>query len=88
MPTFSESDVPAYDPVAFYGLIAPKGTPQAVIAKMHTSLVALVNEPALNRQWSAEGGRPVASSPSDFAARIRSESIRWAEVVRSNDIKI
>jgi tripartite-type tricarboxylate transporter receptor subunit TctC len=88
VPTFTESGVPAYDVRAFYGMVAPKGTPQPIIAKMQEALHKAVFEPALQSLWTSQGGHPVAGTPAELAAQIRSESERWAEVVRANGVKI
>jgi tripartite-type tricarboxylate transporter receptor subunit TctC len=88
VPTFAESGLPAFDSYAFYGVMAPKGTPQHIIAKLQESLSAVVKEPNLNRLWTNEGGNPVGSEPTEFAARIRRESDRWSKVIRDNGVKI
>jgi tripartite-type tricarboxylate transporter receptor subunit TctC len=87
VPTFAESGVPAYDTRAFYGLVAPKGTAHPIIAKMQQAVHKAVFEPALQSQWISQGGTPVAGTPSELAAQIRSENERWAEVVRANGVK-
>jgi tripartite-type tricarboxylate transporter receptor subunit TctC len=88
VPTFAEGRIPAYDVYAFYGVLAPKGTSDAIILKLQEAISQVVHEPSLNRQWMSEGGAAVASSPAEFAARITSESERWGKVIRSNGIKI
>ena len=88
VPTFTEIGVPAYDTRGVYGLVAPKGTAQPIIAKMQQAVHTAVFEPALHSQWTSQGGDPVAGTPAEFAAQIRSESERWAEVVRANGVKI
>jgi tripartite-type tricarboxylate transporter receptor subunit TctC len=87
-PSFGESGLPAYDTYAFYGLVAPKGTPESVIAKLQQAIRQMVDEPKLNRQWISEGGNPTAGSPDQFATTIRTESERWGNAIRSNNIKI
>jgi tripartite-type tricarboxylate transporter receptor subunit TctC len=88
VPTFFESGFPAYDVYALYGMFAPKGTPEPIIAKMQQAIAQVLREPALRRQWISEGGNPVGSSPAEFAARIRSESDRWGKIIQANDIKL
>lgn len=87
-PTFTECGIPAYDPIALYGMFAPKGTPESIVVKMQTAITQMLQEPALRRQWISEGGNPVGSTSAEFAARIRGESERWARVIRENNIKL
>jgi tripartite-type tricarboxylate transporter receptor subunit TctC len=88
VPTFRESGLAVYDVYALYGVVAPKGTPRSIIAKFQTALSKVVHEPNLFGRWSEEGGNPVASTSAEFAARIHSESERWANVIRFNGIKV
>jgi tripartite-type tricarboxylate transporter receptor subunit TctC len=88
VPTFKESELAAYDVYALYGVVAPKGTPASLIGKFQTALSQVVREPSLFQRWTDEGGNPVASTSTEFAARIRSESDRWGNVIRANGIKI
>jgi tripartite-type tricarboxylate transporter receptor subunit TctC len=88
VPTFTESGIPAYDTYALYGLFAPRGTPEPIIAKMQKAISQVVQEPALRSQWISEGGNVVGSTSAEFAARIRSESERWGKIIRSNNIKL
>jgi tripartite-type tricarboxylate transporter receptor subunit TctC len=88
VPTFKESGLGAYEVYALYGVVAPKGTPASIIGKFQAALSQVVHEPSLFQQWTHQGGNPVASTASEFAARIRSESDRWGKVIRSNDIRI
>jgi tripartite-type tricarboxylate transporter receptor subunit TctC len=88
VPTFSESDLPAYDVYALYGMFAPRGMPEPIIAKMQQAIAQVLREPALRRQWISEGGNPVGSTGAEFAARIRSESERWGKIIHSNNIKL
>ena len=88
VPTFKEFGLPRFDPYALYGLVAPKGAPESIKAKLQATLFQVVHEPKLFQQWSDEGGNPVASTPSEFTAHIRTETARWGNVINSNGIKI
>jgi tripartite-type tricarboxylate transporter receptor subunit TctC len=88
VPTFIESGVAAYDSYALYGMFAPKGTPETVTLKMQRATSQFLQEPALRQQWISEGGNPVGSTSSEFAARIRTESERWGRIIRANNIKL
>jgi len=88
VPTFIESGVPTYDTHIFYGMFAPKGTPESIVVKMQQAISQILQEPALRHRWASEGATPVGSTSAEFAARIRSESDRWGKVIRANNIKI
>lgn len=88
VPTFTESGLPAFDVYAFYGMVAPKNTPQTIISNMQEALSKVLTEPSLQRQWTSEGGRPAAGAPAAFGAQLQSEAVRWGEVVRANGVKI
>jgi tripartite-type tricarboxylate transporter receptor subunit TctC len=88
VPTFIESGIPAYNRIAFYGMAAPKGTPEAIIAKMQKAVSQILHEPELQRQWTSEGGNPVGSTSTEFAAGLRAQSEYWAKFIRDNNLKI
>ena len=88
VPTFFQSGLPSYDVFTLYGMFAPKGTPEPVVAKMHQAITQVLREPALRRQWISEGGNPLGSTPAEFATRIRSEGDRWGKIIRTNNIKL
>jgi tripartite-type tricarboxylate transporter receptor subunit TctC len=88
VPTFAESGIPTYDRFALYGLAAPKGTPQPILAKMQQAVSQILHEPDLHRQWVSEGGNPVGSTSAEFAARLRREGERVGMIVSANSLKI
>jgi tripartite-type tricarboxylate transporter receptor subunit TctC len=88
VPTFFESGLPAYDVYTLYGMFAPKGIPEPIVAIMQRAIAQVLREPALRRQWISEGGNPIGSTPAEFATRIRSESDRWGKIIRANNIKL
>jgi tripartite-type tricarboxylate transporter receptor subunit TctC len=88
VPTFFQSGLPALDVYTLYGMFAPKGTPEPVVAKMHQAITQVLREAALRRQWISEGGNPVGSTPAEFATCIRSEGDRWGKIIRANNVKV
>jgi tripartite-type tricarboxylate transporter receptor subunit TctC len=87
LPTFAEAGLPSFDAYGFYGLLAPKGTPEAIVARMQKALSQIVRDPDLRQEWESQGGSPVGNLPSEFAERIRVEGARYAKVVQANNIK-
>jgi tripartite-type tricarboxylate transporter receptor subunit TctC len=68
------------------GLVAPRGTPAPIVAKLAAELAKVLNEPALKAKAEAVGIYPVTSTPADFAAFIRHEAARWPDVVKKSGL--
>jgi tripartite-type tricarboxylate transporter receptor subunit TctC len=84
--TFTESGWPSFDVHGAYGLAAPKGTPEIVIARMQAAISQVVQDPELRQQWESQGGKPTASTPVEFATRLQNDSERWGRIIRENRI--
>jgi len=87
IPTIAESGVPGYESVSWFGLSAPAGTPKDTIARLNRETVAILRLPAIQDQFAKDGSIVVANAPAEFDAYIRSESVKWARVVKSAGIK-
>lgn len=81
VPTIAEAGVPGYDSGVWYALLAPRGTPPAVIKRLHADCVQLMKA-GLGTQMVNDGITPVGSTPEQLAAYVKSESAKWAEVVK------
>ena len=81
LPTIAESGVPGYNVSTWYGLLVPAGTPQAVITKLNTEVVRILNQSETRERM---GGivELIPSTPDQFAAHIKQEIVRWAGVVK------
>ena len=89
LPTFAEAGLPDFDVHGFYGLLAPKGTPAAIITRLRDAVAEAVKDPKVQFQLGDPvGATTTASTPAEFAERIRQESDRWGEVIRENHIKL
>jgi tripartite-type tricarboxylate transporter receptor subunit TctC len=89
LPTFAEAGLPGFDVKGFYGLLAPKGTPPAIIARLHNAVAEALKDPEVQFQLGDPvGAVTAASTPEDFAKYIRQETDRWGEVIRANNIKL
>ena len=71
----------------WYGLLAPAGTPPAVITKIHDAFVAAINDPVVKEKLIQSGAIPVANSPAEFGKFLKEEYDRWGKVVREKGIK-
>ena len=87
VPTIAEAGVSNYEAVNWWGLVAPVGTPQAIIDKLNTELLAVQNAPEVQKQFALEGGEPVPMKPAVFGAYMVSEMNKWEKVVKQGGIK-
>jgi tripartite-type tricarboxylate transporter receptor subunit TctC len=89
VPTVAEAgDMPEFEAVSWYALMAPAGTPQAIVAKLHDGTVEAINAPDARTGLEAQGANPVGNTPAELAAVIAADTARWAKVIREANIKI
>ncbi len=87
LPTVRESGVPRYEFAAWVGLLAPAGTPRAVLERLNAYTTKAMRDPALAERFTTDGFDIIAGTPEEFAAQIRTELVRWAKVIRENGIR-
>ena len=87
LPTIAET-LPGFTAVAWFGVLAPAGTPDAVIARLSAEFDRIIHEPDTEKQLAAIGGEPVGGSPASFAAFIHQEITRWIRVAKEAGIRI
>jgi len=88
IPTIAESGVPGYEVSSWYALMAPKGTPTAVVDKLHDGIAAILASPEAIATLAQNGAEPAVSTPAELQAKIHDEIARWRRVVRESGIKI
>jgi tripartite-type tricarboxylate transporter receptor subunit TctC len=88
VPTISEAGVPGYEAYVWMGLLAPKGTPQAVIDKLQREVVAALGSAEVRAYMSGASIEVVGSTPAEFAAFFRKERDLWAKIVRETGAKV
>ncbi len=88
LPTVSESGVPGYENSTWFGLLAPAGTPAAVLNKLNSELVKASQSPDIVERLAPDGGEPVGSTPEHFGRHIASEITRWRKVVKDAGMKV
>ena len=88
VPTLAETGLQGFDMTTWHGIVAPAGTPPAVIAKLNAEVVKALNSPDLREKFKANGIDPVASTPEQFGALMRSEIARWRDVVKASGAKV
>jgi len=84
LPPISESGVPGYDVSSWYGLLAPAGTPAAVVSRLQREIAKVLRSPDVGEKLTAQGLDLVGSTPDAFAAVIKSEIMKWAKVVKAS----
>jgi tripartite-type tricarboxylate transporter receptor subunit TctC len=87
VPTLAEAGAPGQESDIILGVLVPVGTPRGVIDRLHREIVRIVALPDVRERLSALGFEPIASTPEEFADRIRWEIDKWAKVIRAANIK-
>ena len=87
LPTISEGGYPPVIADFWSGIVAPAGTPKAIVDKLNKEILAILKKPEVVSQLQTLGSEPQGSAPAEFASLIREESSRWAEVVRYSGAK-
>ena len=88
VPTFDESGLPGFEAVLHYGLLAPAGTPKAIVDRLSEEVRKLVNTPEVQKQIHNEGGDPLTSTPAEYAADIDKEETKWSGLVKKLGLKV
>jgi len=86
IPSLAEAGLKGYDVSTWHGLVAPAGTPPAIVRRLHDEVVKALASPEVKKRFAEGGIIPVSSTPEEFAAFTRSEVERWREVVKSSGI--
>lgn len=83
IPTIAEAGVKGYEATSWNGILVPAGTPRPVRDKLYREIAAILKTPALTKWLARDGGEAVGSTPSEFAAFIRTETEKWGKVVKA-----
>lgn len=87
LPTLAEAGVPGYVVTQWHGMLAPRGTPRAVIDRLHQGIAKAVRQPQVASRLALDGTEPIASTPKEFAAHLKSEREQWAKVAKLANIR-
>jgi tripartite-type tricarboxylate transporter receptor subunit TctC len=88
VPTFEEAGVPGYEAIGWFGVVAPRATPRPVIERLNAAIRAALADPDIRSRALAAGTEPHTNTPEEFAAMIREETKKWAEVIKAGGIKL
>ena len=87
VPTIAESGVPGYEANNWWGLVAPTGTPDAIIARLDKELAGVTASPDTKKRLQSEGAEPLHRGPAEFGKFIKTEMNKWSKVVKEAGIK-
>jgi tripartite-type tricarboxylate transporter receptor subunit TctC len=88
VPTIAEAGLPGFSASIRYGLVAPAGTPRAIVDRLNRELQAALAADDLRARLDAEGAVPLPGTPEDYAAEIDREEAKWGALVRQLNLKI
>lgn len=88
LPTMIEAGVPDYDVTSWFGVTAPQGTPPEIVARINAVMRAMVADPALLERLEQLGAEPLSMTPEQFGAFMRSERLRYAEIIRVSGARV
>ena len=87
VPTIAEAGVPGYEATIWLGLMAPKGTPPAIVNRLNAEVVKIVSSPDVVKAWKAQGASPMAMSVAEFTRYLDDDIVKWARIVRVSGAK-
>jgi tripartite-type tricarboxylate transporter receptor subunit TctC len=79
--------VPGYEATIWLGLMAPAGTPKAIVDKLNAAIGKVVSTPETKELWAKQGAVPLVMSPAEFDAYLRADIDKWANVIQKAGIK-
>ena len=88
VPTMSEAGVPGYEATIWLGLMAPKGTPPAVVNKLNAELNKITSSSEVRRAWAAQGTTPMSMGVDEFARYTSDDIAKWAHIVKISGAKV
>lgn len=87
VPTISEAGVKGYEATIWLGIMAPTGTPKAVIDRLNAEIGKMVSRPDVKKAWNEQGAEPMQMSPADFEKYLNADIAKWANVVKVAGVK-
>jgi len=87
VPTMAEAGVPGYEAVIWLGLMAPKGTPPAIVGRLNAEVTKIVGSPDVAKAWAAQGATPMTMSTDEFARYLNLDIEKWARIVKISGAK-
>jgi tripartite-type tricarboxylate transporter receptor subunit TctC len=87
VPTVAEAGVPGYEATIWLGMMAPKGTPAAIVGRLNAAIVQIVSRSEIRRDWAAQGATAMVMTPDEFGKYLAEDIVKWERVVRISGAK-
>ncbi|MFC5496166.1 tripartite tricarboxylate transporter substrate binding protein [Caenimonas terrae] len=87
VPTVNESGVPNYEATIWLGLMAPKGTPKAIVERLNEAVSRIASQPDVKQAWGRQGATPMVMNAAAFDKYLQDDIAKWAKVIKSANIK-
>jgi tripartite-type tricarboxylate transporter receptor subunit TctC len=88
LPTIAESGLPGYSATAWYGVLAPAGTPREIIMKINAEIVKGLRTDEMKKRIASDGGEVIGSTPEEFTAVMKTDIAKWAKVVQASGAQV
>ena len=88
VPTLAESGLPGYEIGSWQGVFAPAGVSTEIVKRLNTEIVRIINAPDVRQKLVDMGAEPAPNTPEEFAAMVKAEVTKWADVVRKSGAKV
>ncbi len=87
VPSIAEAGLPGYEATQWFGVLAPAGTPRPIVDHLYQEVSRALHAPDVRERLIADGAEPIGSTPEEFAVYIKSETEKWARVIKASGIK-
>lgn len=88
VPTATEAGLPGYEATIWLGIMAPAGTPQAIVDQLNTEIAKIITRPDIKEAWAKQGAEPMTMTPAAFGAFLQGDIEKWAKVVELSGAKV
>lgn len=88
VPTIHEAALPGFEATSWYCVVAPAGTPQAIISRLNTEIIKALNTPEMRQRLADEGAEIEPSTPAELSRFVRAEIVKWAKAVKDSGAQI
>ena len=87
VPTIAEAGVPGYEASNWWGVLAPAGTPPAIVTRLNTEISEIMRSPEMQKRFESQGAETATMTPAELGKHIRTETAKWSKVVKQAGIK-
>lgn len=87
VPTVAEAGVPDYEATIWLGVMAPRGTPPAIVSRLNAEITRMASRPDVRREWAAQGATTMTMTPDEFGRYIAGDIVKWERIVRISGAK-